>query len=157
MNKTIFRIDYKISMIIVMVLGVVIGFVSNAYNVDGFMSLIFHFIKLIVLTFIYLGLYLIENKNIEFKDKLKYVFGDLVLLSSLNFICSIFTTAHILAYMFLTFSGVISLYVIVSFTMEILNLYFKNEVINKVISLNKKIGLAIANPIIKSIEKITND
>ena len=93
----------------------------------------------------------------EFKDKMKYVFGDLVLLSSLNFICSIFTTAHILAYMFLTFSGIISLYVIVSFTMEILNLYFKNEVINKVISLNKKIGLAIANPIIKSIEKITND
>lgn len=157
MNKTIFRIDYKISLIIIMALGVIIGFLSNAYNVNGFISLILHFIKLMILSFIYLGLYLIENKNKDFKDKLKYIFGDLILFNALNFICAIFTTTHILSYMFLTFSGIISLYMIISFSIEIINLYLKNEIINKVISLNKKIGLAIANPIIKAFEKITND
>ena len=45
MNKTIFQIDYKISVLIICVLGVIVGFVSNAYSVNGVVSFIFHFIK----------------------------------------------------------------------------------------------------------------
>ncbi len=157
MNKTIFQIDYKISVLIICVLGVIVGFVSNAYSVNGVVSFIFHFIKIGVLTLIYLALYLIENKNKQFKEKLKYLFGKLTILNLMNIIFAIFISTHILPQLFLTMSGIVSLYIVVSFCFEIVTLYYKNEIISKIIEFNKKIGNAIANPIVNLIENITND
>ncbi|MBR3891323.1 MAG: hypothetical protein IKJ30_04545 [Bacilli bacterium] len=157
MNKTIFQIDYKISVIIICVLGIISGFVSNAYTVNGVVSFIFHFIKIGVLTLIYLALYLIENKNKQFKEKLKYLFGDLAILNLMNIVFAIFISTHILPQLFLTMSGIISLYIVVSFSFEIVTLYYKNEIIGKITEFNKKIGNAIANPIVNLIDNITND
>lgn len=157
MNKTIFQIDYKISVLIIAILGIIVGFVSNAYAVNGITSLIFHLIKVGVLTLVYLALYLIENKNNVFKEKLKYIFGDLVLFNFMNIIFSIFICAHILPQLFLTLSGIVSLYIVVSFCLEIVDLYYKNEIVTKVMNLNKKIGVAVANPIVNVIDKTTND
>lgn len=158
MNKTIFQIDYKLSIIIVSILGIVIGFVSNAYSVSGIVGLLFHFIKIIILTGLYLVFYLIENKNDSFKTTLKYMFGTIVVLNGFNLIFTIFSSTHILEHLFLTLSGVISLYIIISFVLEILSLYYKNEIADKIILFNKKIGTAVADPIISFFEKkITND
>ncbi len=157
MNKTIFRLDYKISMLIVSVLGIVMGFITNAYGVNGIISFIFHLFKIFILTFLYLVLYFVENKNLDFKNKLKYMLGGILLLNASNLIFSIFTTTHILSGLFLTFSGVVSLYMVISFTLEIINLYYQNKFIDKMILFNKKIGTAVAEPIISLFKRTTND
>lgn len=157
MNKTIFQIDYKISVLIISILGIIVGLISNVYGVNGIVAFLLYFIKINVLTLIYLSLYLIENKCEPFKHKLKYIFGYLLILNASNLIFSILTSAHVLPQLFFALSGIVSLYVIISFVAEILDLYYKNEIVAKLISFNKKIGNAIANPIVNFIEKITND
>lgn len=157
MNKTIFQLDYKVSVIIVSILGIFIGFVSNAYNVNGGLAFVFHFVKLLLLTGAFFALYLLENKNKEFKDKLKYVVGDLFLLNAINLMFSIFVVTHIISPLFIILSGIVSLYVIFMFVMEIVNLYFENSTIGKVMNFNKKIGDAIATPITRMVNKSTND
>jgi len=158
MNKTIFQIDYKLSIIIVSLIGIIIGFISNGYMVNGLMPLLFYLIKMIVLCGLYLVFYLIENKNEEFKYKLKYMMGYLLVLNSFNLICIIFSLTHILSGLFLTLTSIVSLYIIVSFVLEILVLYFDNEIVDRIVNINKKIGQAVADPIVSFFDKkITND
>lgn len=158
MNKTIFQIDYRLSIIIVSLIGIIIGFISNGYMVNGFVPLLFYIIKITILCGLYLVFYLIENKNKEFKCKVKYMMGYLVLFNSFNLICVIFSLAHILDGLFMTLTSIISLYIIISFVLEILVLYFNNEIVEKIVNANKKIGLAVANPIVNFFDsKITND
>ena len=158
MNKTIFQIDYKLSVIIISILGIIIGFVTSAYNVTGMPSFLLYFIKVTILSFLYLIFYLIENKNSDFKEKLKYILGNLLALNGLNITFAVFCAAHILPSLFLTLSGLISLHIIASFVLEIIALYFKNNVIEKIISFNKKIGTVVADPIVRFFDKkITND
>ena len=84
--------------------------------------------------------------------------GNLLMLNGINVVFSVFCATHILPSLFLTLSGVISLYIITSFVLEVLSLYYKNEIVDKVISVNKKIGTAVADPIAKLFErKTTND
>jgi hypothetical protein len=83
--------------------------------------------------------------------------GGILLLNASNLIFSIFTTTHILSGLFLTFSGVVSLYMVISFTLEIINLYYQNKFIDKMILFNKKIGTAVAEPIISLFKRTTND
>jgi hypothetical protein len=158
MNKTIFQIDYKLSVMIISILGIIVGFISNGYGINGLGGLFMHLIKILMFVGIYLVFYLIENKNTTFKEKLKYMLGNIMIANAINFTFAIFSLTHILPYLFLTLSGIVSLYIIVSFIFEILSLYVDNKLINKLITVNKKIGNAIAEPITSFFDKkFTND
>lgn len=158
MNKTIFNLDYKISIIIVSFLGILLGFLSNAFYVNGIIGLVIYLFKLILFSGIYVIFYFIEKNNKEFKLANKRMSGYLLISAILNIIFSIFSTAHLLSGFFLTLSGIVCFWLILSFISEIINVCLQNKIINKIINVNEKIGLAIANPIIKLIDsKITND
>ena len=158
MNKTIFQLDYKISMLIVSLVGIFVGFISNVYNVKGVLGFIFYLIELVLLTGLFFILYCIENKNKEFKNKVKYLFGDLALMSVLNIVFALFSITHIMQFLFITLSGIACLCIIYVFALEIVHLYLENKTVVKLVDFNKKIGDAIATPIVKLIsKKTTND
>lgn len=158
MNKTIFNLDTKTSIIFVSALGILLGFLSNAFYVDGLMDLIFYVFRFILFVIIYAIFYVIEKKNDEFKQTNKRMIGYLAISSILNVIFSIFITSHILPSLFLTLSGVICFWLIITFTFEILHVCVNNKIINKTITVNEKIGSVVANPIVKLVDNIsTND
>ena len=147
MNKTIFNLDYKLSVIIVSVLGIIFAFLSNAFYVGGLMGFILYVFRFLLFIGVFLILNVIEKNNMEFKDSLKRMIGYLVISSSLNIIFSIFTTTHLLRGFFLICSGIVCFWLIVAFLLEIIKLYFNSKIVDSVLNVNKKIGLAVANPI----------
>ena len=157
MNKTIFNLDYKKSIIIVSVLGVILGFLSNAFYVNGFIELIFYIFRFSLFAFIYVVLYMLEKNNLEFKMSNKRMVGYLIVSSLLNIIFSIFATAHLLTTIFLTLSGIVCFWVIASFIIEIINVCIDNNIISKILRINEKVSLIIANPIIKFIDSKVNN
>ena len=157
MNKTIFNFNLKISTILISSFGVLLGFLANAFYTNNFFGLIFFIIRSCLFVGIYLCVYFLEKNNFDFKNKCKRMVGYLIWCYLLNLLCSIFALTHILQGVFLTVSGVICFWTIASFILEILYLYFDKKWLSKIISVNEKIGLTIANPIVKIIEtKTTN-
>ena len=156
MNKTIFNLDYKLSVIIVSVLGILIGFLSNGFYINGVMSFIFYIFRFILFVGIYAIFYVIEKRNNDFKEANKRMIGYLMGSSILNIIFGIFIATNLLKGLFVTLSGIVCLWVIFSFIMEMLVACIDNKAITKIFDVNKKIG-SIANPILKVIDDITND
>lgn len=156
MNKTIFNLDYKVSIIIVSVLGILIGFLSNGFYVNGVMSFIFYIFRFILFIGMYAIFYVIEKRNSEFKEANKRMIGYLIGSSILNIIFGVFVASNLLRGLFVTLSGVVCLWIIFSFVMEILAVCIDNKIISKIFDINKKIG-SIANPILKVVDNITND
>lgn len=158
MNKTIFNLSYKASLTIMAILGVLFGFLSNAYYINGFLELIFYVFRFLMFIGVYLLIYLLEKGDENFKSFNKRMMGILVLSSIVNTIFAIFSSAHLLGGLFIVLSGVVCFILIMSFVIEIINVFHENKVFNIIVGLNKKIGNAFANPIVKSLEaKITND
>ena len=157
MNKTIFNLSYKISMIIFSLLGVLLGFLSNVYYVNGLSSFIFYLLRAVLFMGIYFGIYVLE-KNSDFKDSTRRMLGYLSVSYLVNMVCAIFSITHILGGVFLTISGLICFWLILAFVFELLVIYIDNRIINKIFNVNKKIGLAVAYPIVKLLsKKVTND
>lgn len=157
MNKTIFNLDYKISVIIISFLGVLFAFLSNAFYVGGLFGFILYLFRFCLFISVFLLIHLIERNNNEFKNGSKRMLGYVAISSLLNTIFAVFTTTHLLKGVFLTLSGIVCFWLIFSFVIEILKLYFNNKIIDKIFSINEKIGLVLANPIVNVFGKITND
>lgn len=158
MNKTIFKLDIKPSIIILASVGILLGFLSNIFYVNGAMDFIFYIFRLLLIIFVFSLFTILEKNNEEFKKASKRNLGYLALSSVLNIAFAIFKITHILPNLFLTLSGVICFWVIASFVLEILCVCIDNKSINKIICMNEKIGKAIANPIVKLVNNIiTND
>ena len=158
MNKTIFNFNYKISVIIVASLGILLGFLANAFYVNTFLSYIFYVFRSLLFVGIYIVLYLLEKKCIAFKDACKRMIGYLTICYTFNLLCTLFSLTHILKTIFLTVSGLVCFWTILVFLVELLNLFLKQKWLIKMQSVNEKIGLAIANPIVKLVQiKATND
>lgn len=158
MNKTIFNLNYKSSVIIMSLLGIIFGFLSNVFYINGFLELIFYVFRFFLFIGVYLLIYLFEKNNNEFKVVNKRMMGMLIISSISNSIFAIFAITHLLSGLFVILSGVVCFILIVYFVMEIINVVNENKICQKIININEKIGSAIANPIVKYIEsKITND
>lgn len=158
MNKTFLNLDYKISVLIVSFFGIILGFLSNAFYVDSIIEMVLYVFRFLLFIGIYLLMFFIEKKNLEFKESLKRMSGYLLVSSILNVVFALFSLTHILVSVFLFMSGVLCLWVIVSFLLEIIYVYKINNNIKNIVNVNKKIGLILISPIIEKIEKgITND
>ena len=158
MNKTIFNLNYNISIWIIGIMGIMFAFLSNAFYVEGILELLSYVLRFVLFIGIYLFLYLVEKNNSDFKETTKRMMGYLISSSTCNIVFSIFVTSHLLRGLFLTLSGIICFWLILVFVVEIIKLYKSNKLIKRFFEVNKKIGLAFANPIIKFIDsKITND
>lgn len=158
MNKTIFNLNTKISIIIISSLGILLGFLANAFYVVNFIDFVFYVFRAALFIGIYIILQILEKKNLEFKNTCKRMIGYLVLCYLANSICVLFSLTHIIKGVFLSASGIICFWTILVFVIEILKIYFDNKLLRKFTVINEKIGLAIANPIVKLIEdKATND
>ena len=156
MNKTIFNLDYKLSIIIISILGIVFAFLSNAFYISGFLEFILYIFRFILFIGVFLIFYILENNNMEFKNAITRMIGYLAINTVFNIVFAIFTTAHLLRGLFLTFSGIVCLWLIISFVIEITYLYTNNKIIEKILFINEKIGLVFSNPILKLFNKITN-
>lgn len=158
MNKTIFNLNYNISIIIMGIIGVVFAFLSNAFYVDGIIELLCYIFRFMLFIGIFLLIYLVEKNHIEFKETNKRMMGYLTISSLCNVLFSIFVTSHLLRGMFLTLSGIVCFWLILAFVIEVVSLYTDSNLVKKIFNFNKKIGLAFANPIVKFVDsKITND
>jgi len=156
MNKTIFNLNYKISIIIISILGILFAFLSNAFYVSGFLGFILYLFRLVLFIGVFLILHLSEKNNLEFKRTNKRMIGYLTINSLLNIVFAVFASAHLLRGVFLTFSGVICLWLIIAFVIEIARLYTNHKIVDKLLLINEKIGLVFANPIVNVFNKITN-
>ena len=156
MNKTIFNLSYKSSIIIVSLLGIMFGFLSNAFYVNGVMDFILFAFRLILFLGVYLILFFIEKNNGEFKESTRRMLGYIGVSALLNIVCSIFVSTHLLSGLFITISGLVCFWEIMAFVIETLQLYFNNKFVGNLFMINKKIGLTLASPIIK-LFNITND
>jgi len=148
MNKTIFNLNYKISIIIISILGILFAFLSNAFYVSGFLGFILYLFRLVLFIGVFLILHLSEKNNLEFKRTNKRMIGYLTINSLLNIVFAVFASAHLLRGVFLTFSGVICLWLIIAFVIEIARLYTNHKIVDKLLLINEKIGLVFANPIV---------
>lgn len=158
MNKTIFNLTYKNSLIAISILGVILAFLSNAFYVDNFIELILYIFRFALFISIYLIFYILEKNNEEFKLANKRVVGYLVVSGILNSVFAVFCLAHILPNLFLSLNGIICFILIYLFAMEIVGLFVNNNFVNKILNTHKKIGLFFASPIVKYVDKkITND
>ena len=158
MNKTIFNLEYKKSILISAFMGIFFGFLSNVFYVNGIMETIFYILRFALFIGIYLFLFFVEKKNLEFKEANKRMCGYIVVNCICNTLFSIFVSAHLLPGVFLTFSAIVCFWLISAFFVEILILKSNNLFLKKVYFFNEKIGLKFASPIIKFISrKITND
>ena len=158
MNKTIFNLNGKMSIIIVACLGILLGFLSNAYYVSDFLDFILYIFRGILFIGIYLAIYSLEKNDLGFKSTNKRMLGYLSCSYLLNTICALFAITHILSQLFLVISGIVCFWVILVFIFEVLCLYFENKWIVKINKFNEKIGLLFANPIVRLLEKkTTND
>ena len=155
MNKTIFKLNYKNSIIIVSIVGIIFSFLSNAFYINGVMEFILYTFRLLLFLGIYLVLYFIEKDNIEFKESLKRIVGYMGATTLINLSCGVFVGTHLLSGLFIAISGIACLWLILAFVMEVLQFYIKNKFITNFYLANKKIGLTFANPIIK-LFNITN-
>ena len=150
MNKTIFNLNYKTSIIIVSILGIILGFLSNAFYINGVLGYIFYLFRLIVFVGIYGIMNFLEKNNEEFRIATKRMIGYLSVGGILNIIFALFATTHILRELFLTLSGVVCFWVILAFVVEILIVYIKeNKVINRILKIDEKIGAITSQAIVK--------
>ena len=157
MNKTIFNLNYKTSIIIVSILGIILGFISNAFYVDGIVDFILYIFRFALFVGIYLIIYFLEKFK-DFKLSNARMMGYLMINCTFNIVFALFSITHILPSLFLTLSGIVCFWTIFSFVIEILAVCIKNKFIDKIFNFNKKIGLLISSPIVKLVDsKITND
>ena len=158
MNKTIFNLDVKVSIMIVSILGIILSFLSNGFYVNSVLNFVFYVFRCILFVTLFVVFYMSESNNLQFKDALKRMVGYLIITEGLNLVCSVFVVTHLLRGVFVTISGIVCFLLIFTFVIEILNIYFSNKFIKVIFNINEKIGLKISNPIISFIEsKITND
>ncbi len=158
MNKTIFNLELKLSVIIVSILGIILSFLSNGFYVNGILNFIVYLLRCLLFVSLFIVFYVSENNNLQFKDTLKRMIGYLVIVEGLNIICSIFIVTHLLRGVFVTISGIVCFYLICAYVVEILKNCSNNKIVNAIFKINEKIGLTFANPIIKFIDtKITSD
>lgn len=158
MNKTIFNLSYKTSVIAISVFGILLAFLSNAFYVDNFIEWILYIFRFLLFIAIYGVFYLLEKENKEFKETNKRIMGYLIANGILNITFAIFSLTHILQSLFLTLSGITCFILIHLFVVEILQLFLNNKIINTMFEIQKKIGLFLASPIVMFIDrKITND
>ena len=101
LNKTILNLNYKISLIIVSVLGMVFAFLSNAFYVEGLMGYILYVLRLILFSSVYFIMFLLEKNNKEFKNAAKRMLGYVGVSSLFNMTFAIFSTTHLLKGVFL--------------------------------------------------------
>lgn len=157
MNNTIFNLNHKMSIIIVSIIGILLGFLSNAFYIGGILSFIFYIFRCILFIGIFGVLYLLEKKNTQFKSANKRMMGYLGISAIFNVVFSIFVVTHLLGALFITLSGIVCFWVIFSFVIEILNVCLENSVITKILSVNEKIGLIVGNPIAKVLDNLTTN
>ena len=112
-------------MVILSVLGILLGFIANAFYVGSFMGFILYVLRTFLFVGIYLGIYLLEKQNMDFKRLAKRMMGYLGVCYVGNLVCILFALTHILKGVFLTVGGLICFCTIVAFIFEILNIYFK--------------------------------
>lgn len=158
MNKTIFNLNSKTSIIIVASLGVFFSFLTNAFYIVDFWDFILYILRFCLFVGIYLALYYVEKSNLAFKNRCKVMGGYFLTNALVNIGCAIFSVTHILKDMFLLFSGIVCFWTIFAFVAEILMLVVKNKWVKRISEVNEKIGSIFINPIVKLFEnKTTND
>ncbi len=67
MNKTVFRLDREVSIIILSAIVMLFVFLSGYSQAGGLISLLFISIKAIIFVVVPFGVYLLEKNNLEFK------------------------------------------------------------------------------------------
>ena len=158
MNKTIFNLNSKISIIIIACFGIVFSFMTNAFYVVNFWSFILYVFRFCLFVGIYLLLYLFEKQNLEFKQKCKIMGGYFLGNALVNICCALFSVTHILKEIFLLVSGIVCFWSILAFIVEIVILFVKGNLLNKISITHEKIGSILINPIVRIFEKkTTND
>lgn len=158
MNKTIFNLDSKISIIMIAVLGIIFSFMTNAFYVVNFWGFILYFFRFCLFAGIYLLFYFAEKNNLVFKSRCKVMGGYLLVNASINIACALFSVTHILKDVFLLVSGIMCFWSILAFMGEIMILFIERKWLKRICDLNEKIGSIFINPIVKIFEKkITND
>ena len=158
MNKTIFNLTTKASILLIASFGILLGFLANAFYVNTFISYILYILRSALFVGVYVVIHFTEKKNKLFKDASKRMIGYLSMCYISNLLCALFSLTHILKEIFLTASGLVCFWTILVFVIEILYMFSNQKWVVKFQSFNEKIGLTFANPIVKIIEnKTTND
>ena len=156
MNKTFLNLNYKNSLILLSSIGILFALLSNVYYVNGFLGVILYVLRFSLFILFFIAFYLLERYQVDFKEASKRMIGYLGVCAICNCICSIFVVTNLLKGLFLTCSGVVCLWCILSFVIEIFRVYKSHKFVEKWFQVNKKIGSFIANPILSVVSKITN-
>lgn len=158
MNKTIFNLSDRFSIIIMGLFGIILGFLANAFYVNTFISYLLYILRAGLFLGAFIISYVLEKRSMIFKIACKRMLGYLLICYSFNLLCTLFSLTHILKEVFLTISGLVCFWTILVFALEILSIFFNQKWISKFQMINEKIGLAIANPIVRLIQnKTTSD
>lgn len=153
MNKTIFNLNLKMSVIILASLGVLFSVMSNAFYVDDFIGFILCLFRSVLIVGGYLGIYLLEKHNTEFKSITKRMFGYLGMCYVANQVCILFSLTHILKNTFLTISGLVCFYTIVMFVLELINIFYSKRLVKQMIVFNERKTLFLTNLLLELIER----